>query len=378
MTRRSDGVVKTKDDVVGLGEELDQGLVAAPDRARAEPELAIEVDLTGLHLSEDLLHVASAIADRKSKIEALLATAASEREKVKDDIFERVTSDYRRQLEEIAAELGPVRHRIVEELRAVNGRERELRDALQRIRDSIDELNFRFRVGEFSEPELEELTAEQRGSVGSLEAQLAAVERTYATARGVLGEDVDALLAEAAAVPTPRRDSRGAKASRAVTTASPALPINTDSMPAQRIGPPPPPPNRQRSMAMEAPVNLSPPSLPEDFLLGPAPLEAPPPTSTSVMRKALLTRKRPDGGKTFVVDEQGLVIGRSTGSDIVIQGASVSRRHAVIQFSSGGFVIEDVSSGGGLLVNGEREAKTKLADGDQIEIGTSLFEFRID
>ena len=90
---------------------------------------------------------------------------------------------------------------------------------------------------------------------------------------------------------------------------------------------------------------------------------------------AVLKRKKPKDGKVFVLDVEGINLGRSTSNEVVIEGASVSRRHASISFTSGAYVIRDHSSGGGLTVNGERQTEARLSSGDEIVIGTSVFEF---
>jgi pSer/pThr/pTyr-binding forkhead associated (FHA) protein len=111
---------------------------------------------------------------------------------------------------------------------------------------------------------------------------------------------------------------------------------------------------------------------------GPPPPSRPKTTGsadTRALTQGLLTRKKPDGGKTFVIDSDGLVLGRSTSCDVLIQGATVSRRHAVITWEEDGYWIEDVSSGGGISVNGERHQRVRLASGDQVEIGAALFEY---
>jgi pSer/pThr/pTyr-binding forkhead associated (FHA) protein len=81
-----------------------------------------------------------------------------------------------------------------------------------------------------------------------------------------------------------------------------------------------------------------------------------------------------DGGEVvmFALGEregQTLRIGRSPACDIVLDDASVSRRHAVIVHRSGRAVILDDRSLNGVFVNGERVAEAVLSDGDGIAIG---------
>jgi pSer/pThr/pTyr-binding forkhead associated (FHA) protein len=68
-------------------------------------------------------------------------------------------------------------------------------------------------------------------------------------------------------------------------------------------------------------------------------------------------------------DGQSLHIGRSPASDILLDDASVSRRHAVIVNRGGRTVLLDDRSLNGIYVNGQRVSNAALSDGDWIGIG---------
>ncbi len=81
-----------------------------------------------------------------------------------------------------------------------------------------------------------------------------------------------------------------------------------------------------------------------------------------------------DGGEIvlFALGEregQTLRIGRSPAADIVLEDASVSRRHAVIVHRGGRAMILDDRSLNGVFVNGDRVGEAVLDDGDGIAIG---------
>ncbi|RJO69649.1 MAG: FHA domain-containing protein [Myxococcales bacterium] len=69
-------------------------------------------------------------------------------------------------------------------------------------------------------------------------------------------------------------------------------------------------------------------------------------------------------------------IGRLESADIVLDNVLVSRRHAVLVAERGAWRIEDVSGKNGVYVNGEQKERHVLRDGDKIEIGKFLLEFR--
>lgn len=78
-----------------------------------------------------------------------------------------------------------------------------------------------------------------------------------------------------------------------------------------------------------------------------------------------------DGDEVLFValDRPVLHVGRSPSADIVLDDASVSRRHAVIARQDGETVLLDDRSRHGVLVNGERVDRAVLRSGDVIEIG---------
>ena len=77
------------------------------------------------------------------------------------------------------------------------------------------------------------------------------------------------------------------------------------------------------------------------------------------------------------VDLDGnLVIGRSDASDLVLSDSGVSKQHAKLFLDATQWVLEDMGSSNGVFVNGQRESRAQLRDGDLIRIGA--FEFRFE
>jgi len=72
------------------------------------------------------------------------------------------------------------------------------------------------------------------------------------------------------------------------------------------------------------------------------------------------------------------VIGRDKSCHIqIVDDTSVSRKHATVTRSGVSFMIEDLQSSNGVLINGTRIARAQeLRVGDKVEIGKTLYEFR--
>jgi uncharacterized RDD family membrane protein YckC len=71
-----------------------------------------------------------------------------------------------------------------------------------------------------------------------------------------------------------------------------------------------------------------------------------------------------------------LTIGRDPSNDLVLPDSMVSRRHAVIEYRAGQFLLRDSSSANGSIVNGDRVSERGLRDGDLVAIGSMRLLFR--
>jgi FHA domain len=87
-----------------------------------------------------------------------------------------------------------------------------------------------------------------------------------------------------------------------------------------------------------------------------------------------------DGCLLLALDWTGntddLTIGRDCSSDVVLPAGTVSRRHARILFRDGNWILQDLESTNGTLLNGVRVGRCRLRPGDRIRLGTE--ELRID
>jgi pSer/pThr/pTyr-binding forkhead associated (FHA) protein len=72
------------------------------------------------------------------------------------------------------------------------------------------------------------------------------------------------------------------------------------------------------------------------------------------------------------------VIGRLPDCDVTLDDPSVSRRHARLLRDGGRWLIEDLGSTNGVLVNGESVGRTELHDGDRLELGSVRLAFSWD
>ena len=85
-------------------------------------------------------------------------------------------------------------------------------------------------------------------------------------------------------------------------------------------------------------------------------------------------------GRRHVIPPGGALIGRSRECDVVLADANVSRRHAEIRPGAAGtWMISDLGSTNGVLVNGHRiGALESLRPGDRIALGTADIGFEVE
>lgn len=96
------------------------------------------------------------------------------------------------------------------------------------------------------------------------------------------------------------------------------------------------------------------------------------------------------GAVLVVVDEDGapkerisvtrtpVVIGRMSSCDVVLADSNVSRRHAELRREGSDWVIEDLGSTNGTLVDGKLAKQHTLSGGEMLSFGTSALRFELE
>ena len=81
-------------------------------------------------------------------------------------------------------------------------------------------------------------------------------------------------------------------------------------------------------------------------------------------------------GTHFELSKRPLSIGREAGRDIQITDPKVSRKHAVVRFENGGYVIVVASARNGVKLNGLKIGEqAALSEGDQLGMGDTVLQF---
>jgi hypothetical protein len=217
-----------------------------------------------------------------------------------------------------------------------------------------------------------------------------------------IGASDDIVIQEGEPVPAPPPPPPPAAKARPApkAPAPPPPPPAPKAPPAPPKAPPPPPKPAGRPAAPPPPPRPAPPSPleegnPEMTLAEPIPFasseEAANPDSTldggpvpgapskgaadieatiSFQQRSVLHVLKADGKTdTYLLGSDPLSIGRHHTNDIVLLDRSISRKHAEVKKEAEGYVMTDMSSGGGFIVNGEKKKRTVLKSGDELVIG---------
>jgi len=85
----------------------------------------------------------------------------------------------------------------------------------------------------------------------------------------------------------------------------------------------------------------------------------------------------PVAGRQYTVQGEENILGRGSAAHIRLADAGVSRRHARLIASRGGYEVEDLKSFNGTYVNGRRIQRLRLRDGDEVRICRDVLRFEV-
>ncbi|MEX2275025.1 MAG: DUF3662 and FHA domain-containing protein [Actinomycetota bacterium] len=113
----------------------------------------------------------------------------------------------------------------------------------------------------------------------------------------------------------------------------------------------------------------------------PAPTAAPTPTQGTALGDpngpvVLAFMENGVAGRTVRIQKPKVTIGRLPECDVVVSDPGASRHHAQIEQRDGGYVLTDLGSTNGTLVNDQPVTTYRMQLGDRIMIGETVLELR--
>ena len=285
-----------------------------------------------------------------------LVRMTAEVDKVSAPVFQRVRADYQARLEALDERSAPKKQQARREFAKLQ----LLLDEVGARRDAAlqdqEELEFRHRLGEFEEPELTARSTELAQRLAGLDHELAGV--TAVRERFVEAFDSEADLA----------------ADPAAAVLLPTEPVEQVEATGDRRPAAPAPAMTPLAAAATSPLGFGTLILPD--LPRPADPAAPPVGATMIVSFGRLVRLDEGGGPAMEFRVEHLAtIGRTRQNHVQIDAPSVSRKHAEIALKDHCYVLRDLGSENGTLVNGETITEHPLADGDRLQFGSVGFLF---
>lgn len=86
-------------------------------------------------------------------------------------------------------------------------------------------------------------------------------------------------------------------------------------------------------------------------------------------RAMVFIHRGPSRGARFLIDGEGVTIGRAPSSDVFLDDVTVSRTHASIKREGSTFTFVDSGSLNGSYINNLQSSNHRLTNGDEIQIG---------
>lgn len=316
-----------------------------------------------------------ALADRIEKAEAA-------RESVKESIYRKVRSEYDTRLAAVERELGPIVEALEKSHAALRTEMAEIERQDEELRDRLDELAFRARVGELDDRMFEGAHAPIENQRERLQQRRKALTR------------VAALLGAADAPPSdPVQRSNSVPAAPASPPAEPPVQVEEAG---DFVDPTewleefvPDEPGAEQSPQGEGADPLADFADPNDEPAAPSrdapPIRAAEPTHGLAPRDAaeparyapasalpiLTITSGPGAGRRLPLLPVTMTLGREVDNNIELKDKDVARYHARISCESGKYVIQDLEGSSGTFVNGESVTRAALAAGDVIRIGST-------
>jgi hypothetical protein len=333
--------------------------------------MVAEIDVAPL---EELIE----IGREQARLDEFRRKAEELRASVNQAVFSRVLEDYADRHAALDRQAAPIKAQVRRAYRKLRETLNRAHATEEEARLAAEELEFRHAVGELDETELAERRQDPDRVIERCRSQLATLDALKAHFIEAFGSEAEleidpGLLSAAPAAQadwprdtaTPRRGTPIGGSHGAATVSIEVGPAGKESIGNQPTVVSGLPDSEDTTNIFSVPAVERPEETPDGGEDGRRTLSVPP---------ALLD---PEDGSAPHPLALSNYIGRSEENHIRLVKASVSRQHALVAATSGGFVIQDLHSQNGTFVNGARVSRHTLQDGDHVKIGDVAFVFRV-
>ncbi|MDP8257145.1 MAG: FHA domain-containing protein [Candidatus Alcyoniella australis] len=357
---------------------------------------------TNTAIDRELFDRWSELNEQKAQIADRIRKMEQRKGEVKEHIYTKVLTDYSVQLREIDEQLDPLKERIEQKKEALIASRDELTDRLNKPQDALDELDFRFELGEFDEQALKEKRADIEREIDHLKQQIARIDEQLKLFDITVDVSDIELPPEPNPIPLDIDDPRHEVDQRDIDAMFDEIsnaPIEPErQQPAKDMWPEPEPqPDPEpepEPIELNQVVSEAAEQLKQELPAEPAPAEKPASPApggwddldneffgskpAAVVSGSALVLVEPGGQETaFPIEDDVTLIGSDIRCDVLIDEKSIERKHARIYFDKGTCMIKDLGSRNGTFVNGKKIKKSKLAHMDVLKVGNVKLTVRL-
>lgn len=317
-----------------------------------------QIDLSPLAELVRIKREEEVLAERLVKIE-------DRADKVSKTVYDRVRRDYETRKAALERESRPLQDKARVEYRRLQALRAQVAQAVEAAALDKEELELRKDLGEFPDKDYKERLAACEARLDGEKKELDAVDQTKAKFLEAFHSEEE--LASGSP-PPPAERSAGATFVPPSDATVIGLPSDhagaAPALQATGIGPSVPAPESPDATVIRTPGTGAESTAPSREL-------------TRVLLRARLALLGANDvvEKEFPVKPGTSTVGRLALSDIHLPTPDVSRRHAQVVLGEDGCFVVDLGSENGVIVNGTRVPKQKLADGDVIQLGKQRLRF---
>lgn len=303
---------------------------------------------TELPINERLLEDCLKFKEERRLLKERLAKIEASQEDVTKSVFKKVHSDYSARLQKATDKLLEKKQDIDRELATLYETRDKIQTNLTSHKETLEEIKFRYKLGEFSKEEFQAKAKAEDDKVARFEQVFSSVQANIKRYENLFAgeEDIFGSMPEAK---SPLVDVGEGVDEWELESKETAL----ENLP-----------------SLEEGVAKSATTSPETKEW----LEA---TKPNIEDKAKITiiSGHDNVGKSFPVQGE-LTIGRSHNNQIILRDAKVSRQHAEVKTRGSEYIIIDLNSSNGTLVNGQKVHEHILSPSDEIQIGDFILQFQ--
>lgn len=313
--------------------------------------MAEEQDLQ-FPINQALLEEAQRLKQERALIRERIAKIEAKKNEVSPTVYQKVKQDYSAKLNEATNALLEKKTDIDRELSTLYETRTRVSDNLEQHKERLEEIRFRHELGEYAKERYAELSNEEEEKIAKFEKILAAVGSNIERYEAIFSDEEG--MSETAEPPAKKQKAKGTKP----VTVTGAIEGSDYNIEAEEAGYFSPDKDGSYTPIAESSVDVT------------------KKTFSGSIENARITIIEGECANQEYKLRKETTIGRANSNTVVLKDGKVSRQHAVIKQAGNEFVLIDLNSSNGVIVNHEKVKEHVLSDGDQFQIGDHVFQFK--